>query len=248
MNKMQLVAHRGYPEHFPENTLLGVMAAIRAGARFVEIDVQLSADEVPVLLHDHTLQRVCGVKGTVHHLSFAELRTQHPSEYDRFGYRFSQVRIPSLGEFRELLEGHPGVTAFVELKRASIEHFGPTVVLNRVMRELEPVAQQVIIISFSLDALLTARNQGVANLGAIIREWSQRKQPILREIRPGYLICDVGALPRARKLRVPGARLVVYEITDAKLALSLAARGVDFVETFAIGEMFEQLEILEALG
>ncbi|MFQ5757557.1 MAG: glycerophosphodiester phosphodiesterase family protein [Acidiferrobacterales bacterium] len=245
MNKLQLVAHRGYPEHFPENTLLGIMAAIRAGARFVEVDIQLSADEIPVLLHDRTLQRVCGVKGVVHHMSFAELRRLHPSEYERFGYRFSQVRIPSLAEFRELLESHPGVTAFIELKRSSAEHFGPTVVLNRVMRELESVAQQVVIISFSFDVLLTARNQGVEHLGAIIHKWSQRKQAILREVRAGHVICEVGVLPRWGKLRVPGAKLMVYEITDARLALRLAARGVNLIESFAIGEMFEQLELLE---
>ncbi|MCH6583426.1 MAG: hypothetical protein IH808_10500, partial [Proteobacteria bacterium] len=45
--------------------------------------------------------------------------------------------------------------------------------------------------------------------------------------------------------RVDNAKLVVYEIVKAKLAVDLAARGVDFVETFAIGEMFEQLEHLK---
>ena len=75
----QLVAHRGYPEHFPENTRIGIEAAIRAGARLVEIDVQLSADEVAVLLHDQNLQRVAGFKGTVHHLSYDQLYEIHLS-------------------------------------------------------------------------------------------------------------------------------------------------------------------------
>ena len=45
----ELVAHRGYPQHYPENTLIGIEAAITAGARFIDVDVQLSADRVPVL-------------------------------------------------------------------------------------------------------------------------------------------------------------------------------------------------------
>ena len=138
----QLVAHRGYPDHFPENTLIGIAAAIRAGARLVEIDVQLSADEVPVLVHDHNLQRVAGFKGTVHHLSYDQLYEIHPSEFERFGYRYAQVRIPTLAEFCKLLQKWPGVTAFVELKSTSIDHFGPALVLNRVLRDIEAVASQ----------------------------------------------------------------------------------------------------------
>ncbi|MFQ5994968.1 MAG: glycerophosphodiester phosphodiesterase family protein [Acidiferrobacterales bacterium] len=246
MIKPQLVAHRGYPEHYPENTLVGIEAAIRAGARLIEVDVQLSADEVPVLFHDRSLTRVCGVKGTVHHMRFDQLRALHPSEFERFGYRFAHVQIPSLAEFRDLLEAHPGVTAFVELKQSSLAHFGPAVVLNRVLRELTSVAQQIVLISFSLETLLAARRQGLTNLGAVLQQWSQRKQVIVQEIKPDYVICDVDRLPRWGRLRVSATKLMVYEVTDPKLALALASRGIDYVETFAIGEMFERLELLEA--
>lgn len=241
----QLVAHRGYPEHFPENTLIGIEAAIRTGARLVEIDVQLSADEVPVLLHDQNLQRVAGFKGTVHHLSYDQLYEIHPSEFERFGYRYTQIRIPTLVEFCELLQKWPGVTAFVELKSASIEHFGPAVVLNRVLRDIQSVASQVVIISFSFEILRAARKQGVAALGVILSKWRDRKAAIVREIKPQYAHSNVNLLPRWGKLRVDNAKLVVYEIVKAKLAVDLAARGVDFVETFAIGEMFEQLQHLK---
>ena len=52
---IELVAHRGYAARYPENTRESLAAAVRAGARFLEFDVQLSADGVPVLLHDVTL-------------------------------------------------------------------------------------------------------------------------------------------------------------------------------------------------
>jgi glycerophosphoryl diester phosphodiesterase len=248
MVALQLVAHRGYTEHYPENTLVSMEAAIRAGARALELDIQLSADEVPVLLHDRTLQRVCNAKGVVHHLPYDQLRRLQPMEFERFGYRFAHVRLSSLAEFVAFLRGYPGVTAFIELKRSSIEHFGPTVVLNRVLRELEPIAERAVLISFSFDVLLAARKQRVRALGAVLQSWAQRKQPILREIKPEFLICDVRMLPRWGKLRFPNARLMVYEITDAALAVKLARRGVELVETFAIGEMLDQLELLRAAG
>ncbi|MEK7733824.1 MAG: glycerophosphodiester phosphodiesterase family protein [Pseudomonadota bacterium] len=66
MNPPELVAHRGYTLLYPENTLSAVRGAIEAGGRYVEVDIQLSRDEVPVLFHDHTLKRLCGVDGAVH--------------------------------------------------------------------------------------------------------------------------------------------------------------------------------------
>lgn len=248
MTRPQLVAHRGYPEHYPENTLIGIQAAIQAGARKIEVDVQLSADEVPVLFHDRTLQRVCGVKGTIHHVPYDELRSLQPSEFERFGYRYAQVQIPSLAEFRDLLHGYPGVMAFVELKGASIGHFGPTVVLNRVLRELEPVASQAVLISFSFDILLAARRQGFPTVGAILEKWNQRKQPAIAEIRPNYVVCQVELLPRWGKLAADHAKLMVYGVSDAQRALALARRGIAFVETFAIGEMLAQLDMVEGVN
>ncbi|HEY9197768.1 MAG TPA: glycerophosphodiester phosphodiesterase family protein, partial [Gammaproteobacteria bacterium] len=47
-----LIAHRGYAARHPENTLSALQAAVAAGARWLEFDVQLSADHEPVLLHD----------------------------------------------------------------------------------------------------------------------------------------------------------------------------------------------------
>jgi len=55
------VAHRGHPHRERENTLASVRAALAAGADAVEVDVRLTADGTPVLLHDATLERLWGV-------------------------------------------------------------------------------------------------------------------------------------------------------------------------------------------
>ena len=65
MSNFELVAHRGYPRHYPENTLIGIEAAIRAGAAYVEVDIQLSSDQVPLLYHDSDMQRLSGKPGAV---------------------------------------------------------------------------------------------------------------------------------------------------------------------------------------
>lgn len=67
------MAHRGYALHYPENTRAAIRAALAAGAKYFECDVQLTADRVPVLFHDESLDRVCGVPGSIHEFKFAEL-------------------------------------------------------------------------------------------------------------------------------------------------------------------------------
>ncbi|HKQ30420.1 MAG TPA: glycerophosphodiester phosphodiesterase family protein [Burkholderiales bacterium] len=236
----QLVAHRGYTLRYPENTLIGVEAAIRAGARYVEIDVQLSADQVPVLFHDAKLTRVCGEPGAVHDYTAAQLKRFKAMEFNRFGYKFATERVATLAEFAELLARYPGVTGFIELKREALERFGPTVVLSRMRRALETIQKRCVIISFDLPVLAAARSQWPA-IGAVVETWREREQTAIKGLKPQFLFCDVKGLPRFGRLRFGETHIVIYEVANPALALKLARRGVGFIETFAIGEMHESL-------
>jgi glycerophosphoryl diester phosphodiesterase len=241
-----LVGHRGYPRHYPENTLVGFEAAIRAGAAYVETDVQLSADQVPVLFHDRTLTRICGVTGAVHDHTAEQLRRFPAREFERFGYKYAHEPIPTLAQFVAWLAQHPQVTAFVEIKRLTVERFGHAVVLSRVLRDLKSVVTQCVLISYSLETLVHARRQDWPRVGAVIDRWRERSQPIIKELRPDYLFCDADGLPRFGRLALRDTRLAVFEVADAALALRLSRRGVQLIETFAIGELRTQLELLTA--
>src|SRR3972149_875272 len=95
-----LVAHRGYTRHYPENTIVGLEAAIRAGARSVAADVPLTPHGAPVLFHDRGRGRIGGAEGTVHDYDLEDLRRLRASAFGRFGYKFAQVRIGTLAELR----------------------------------------------------------------------------------------------------------------------------------------------------
>lgn len=244
----QLVAHRGYPRHYPENTLIGLEAAIAAGARFIEVDVQVSRDRVPVLFHDRDLKRLCGVDGKIHELHYEELWHLRAAERERFGERFKDVHITRLAELGHLLIRQPQVTAFIELKRASIERFGIDSLLTLVRRSLKPVLAQCVLISYSLEALAAARQQGWSRIGAVIDRWEERRHELIAQILPQFLFCDLEGLPPADNLRAGDMRLVVFEVADPLVALALAARGVEFIETFAVGEMHQELSRLAPPG
>ncbi|KQX47715.1 MULTISPECIES: glycerophosphodiester phosphodiesterase [unclassified Streptomyces] len=74
MDSVTVVGHRGDPYRVRENTLRSVSSAIERGADAVEIDVRLTEDGVPVLLHDDTLKRLWGHDVPLAELSYARVR------------------------------------------------------------------------------------------------------------------------------------------------------------------------------
>src|SRR6478735_4701655 len=73
MQNVTAVAHRGDPYRVRENTIDSLRSALRRGADAVEIDVRLTRDGVPVLLHDATLKRLWGHEVRLDRLTHAEL-------------------------------------------------------------------------------------------------------------------------------------------------------------------------------
>ncbi len=65
MKELEIIAHRGYSAIAPENTLSAFNAAIQHQADSIEFDVQLSADGIPVIIHDSTLDRTTNGTGKV---------------------------------------------------------------------------------------------------------------------------------------------------------------------------------------
>ncbi|MFJ8957478.1 glycerophosphodiester phosphodiesterase [Streptomyces sp. NPDC102381] len=74
MRTVTAVAHRGDPYRVRENTLPSLRSALERGADAVEIDVRLTRDAVPVLLHDSTLERLWGHERPLSALSCDEVR------------------------------------------------------------------------------------------------------------------------------------------------------------------------------
>jgi glycerophosphoryl diester phosphodiesterase len=235
----RLVAHRGYPSRYPENTLVGIEAALRLGAKYVEVDVQLSADGEPVLFHDRDLMRICGVRGAVHERSAPELRDLRAHHPKAFGDQFRDVPLAMLEELVSLLDGHPETHVLVEVKRVAVEQLGVAPVVEAIDRRLEPIADRCTLISFAPEVVEEARRRGWEDLGLVLGSWSRATLAEADALDPGLLACNVRKLPWTGDLKRPGRRLAVYDVVDPRRAERWASRGADLVETFAIGEMLE---------
>ncbi|WP_229069308.1 glycerophosphodiester phosphodiesterase family protein [Actinoplanes sp. DH11] len=173
------VAHRGYAAAAPENTLPAFEAAVRAGATIVEFDVRVTADGVPVVIHDRTVDRTTTGRGRIWDLRWDEI-----AELDagvRFSPAFAGVRVPSLAAVLDLLRDAPAellveikspatldevkaviaqLTEYDVLDRSVIQSFDPDVV--RKAREVAPELRRgLLLFRFDAETVSQARELGV---------------------------------------------------------------------------------------
>lgn len=237
-----LVAHRGYSQCFPENTVLAVQAALDEGAKYIEIDIQLSADKQAVVFHDRDLQRLCHQQGTIYDYKLGELNKFSSYSPDRFKNKYLGERIASLTDIVTLFENYPDVTLFVELKRISIDKFGADVVFNAVEGCLEKIINQCVFISFSFDILELIRQQTSLPIGAVLDEWNMAitiEYKRLAALNPEYFFCDINSLPKEGMVNFLDSKIVTYECIETEKAISVLQRGVSFIETFDIKSMLQ---------
>ncbi len=156
-----IIAHRGASALAPENTFAAFRKALDDGAEGIEFDVRLSKDGVPIVFHDSTLTRICGIKKKVSKVSFAELKSLDAGSWfnEKSGVptneRFSRERIPSLNEVLSFLDGFPG-KIYIELKgkETHINSIADSVCEEIRISGLLP---QIIVKSFNLDGVARVR-------------------------------------------------------------------------------------------
>ena len=242
----RLVAHRGFPHSYPENSLAGVRAALEAGTRFVEIDVQLSHDGLPMVIHDATLTRVSGKSDddtdAVGRLDHQTLTARTIGEPERFGDAYADQCVPTLSEMLALIDRYPDVTMFIELKRESLVRFGRNAVVEPVLAEMRRAATHCVAISFDAAALELIRARDDAAIGLGIKPWNAAARRDAERLAPEYLFVRNDRIPAGDNPFWPGDwQWVIYVVDDADAARALFSRGAALIETDRIGQMIPAL-------
>ncbi|MBI2912845.1 MAG: glycerophosphodiester phosphodiesterase [Chloroflexi bacterium] len=164
-----VISHAACAGHAPENTLAGIRAALRLGAGAIEIDVQASADGVPVLMHDLTVDRTTGGRGPVAQLTLDQLRALDAGGGER---------VPTLAEVLALTKGN--ALLVVEIKQPGIEEQ-----VAAVVREAGALGD-VMVWSFFAQALATMRQAepllpaGLLIAPQALPSWPQMREAALR--------------------------------------------------------------------
>ncbi len=222
-----VIGHRGAAAVAPENTLAGIRIAAKGGARWVEVDVRLSADGVPVLSHDETLQRMAGYNRAVSALTADELgRIAVPGP---FRGAWPGETVPTLAAALALgREFRVGVNVEIKAGRAG----------NRALVEktLETIAQArsgggptVMVSSFRHAVLVEARRLAPELpvgmlMGAPRPGWRDRA----RALGAAALVCSArSTAPRDIKaLTATGLPVACYTVNDPVQANDLFTQGV----------------------
>jgi glycerophosphoryl diester phosphodiesterase len=156
LGKTRVIAHRGGPKYAPENTLAAFTHAIAVGADMLECDVHLSKDNVPVIIHDETLERTTNGTGWVMDKTYAELRQLNAGNGEP---------IPALAEIIALGK-KSGVELLIELKSPEL-YPG---IEEHVLADLEAAdyLDHSVLQSFEWDCLRRLRQlKPTARLGAL---------------------------------------------------------------------------------
>jgi glycerophosphoryl diester phosphodiesterase len=156
--RVHVCGHRGYSLHYPENTIPAFEAAKAAGATSVEIDVVLTADRVPIILHDLSVDRTTDGYGFAADLAFEKIRLLDAGS--RFDARFAGTRIPSLEETLDWAK-RGGMGIVLEIKEAEQPDLCADLVAD--LLEKTGTSNRVIVISFDHVVLkgLVERQKGL---------------------------------------------------------------------------------------
>lgn len=219
----RIVAHRCGGALAPENTLAGLRIAARLGCRGVEFDAMLSADGVPVLVHDETLERTTDGRGEVARHSLSELRRLDAG--GRHAPAFRGEPLPTLEEALRLCAAL-GLWANVEIKpSAGCERETGAAVARLLVSCWDGNG---VVSSFS-EAALTAARDGLAGVPFALLvavppdDWLLR----LRRLGCNALHCraDQG-LAVVAQAAAAGVPVACYTTNDRNEGERLLAAGV----------------------
>jgi glycerophosphoryl diester phosphodiesterase len=113
-----IIAHRGWSGQYPENTLISIKQGLSHPlVKMIEIDVQLSSDGVPIIIHDYTLERTTNGTGFVGNYTLKELKQLDAGSW--YSQKYRNERIPTLEEVFQLFKpfSNQGKKLNLEIKK-----------------------------------------------------------------------------------------------------------------------------------
>jgi glycerophosphoryl diester phosphodiesterase len=131
-----VIGHRGEPQSRPEETLPSFQQAIADGARTIEMDVQFTSDNVPVLMHDLTVDRTTDGTGPLRSYSAARIAQLDAGSW--FGATWTGTRVPTFDAVLALAAAHH-VAVIAELKDPATTDANITAYLASLSRSSAPV-------------------------------------------------------------------------------------------------------------
>lgn len=242
-----LIAHRGYTyghagndRRVPENTVSAFEYALQAGFGGVECDVWETGGTKPdlMILHDESLERMCGVKKNITDLSPEEIRSYPIQAKAALQILFRKQSSPKVvlffREYLQIMAKKPDTVLFIEIKSkkpVSQEHAISDQAVRQLAKELSQICPEhkVIIQSFNLDSLINMKPY--LKEGIELFYLTKKKKELTAEALWGYKKMGIKgismkytvAIPAVlKKIKACGLSTAVWTVDDQALAWDLS--------------------------
>lgn len=233
MQRPLIVAHRGASAEAPENTLAAFQKAIDIGADLIELDVHLTADNIPVVIHDNTLSRTTNENRPlfVSDLTLEELKKLDAGSW--FNKDFTNEAIPTLLEVLRLERGATGLV--IELKATNkADHDLPLAVLKILEENASNQRDlgQIHLASFSSRALKEIqKHTSFYPLYGIASD----EKTVIRHLELGlrhlFLAQDIATQKKLSEYHQRGISVIAWTVDDPQKMQELIQNGIDGIIT-----------------
>ena len=225
-----VAAHRGGADGAPENTLPAFELALTSNAEFLETDLQLTSDGVPILMHDFTLDRTTDGHGPVWANSWEAIRQLDAGSWFDPGY--AGIRVPRLNDLLDLVR--PSTKRILlELKGSWTSDQLQPVVDSIRSRDM---AHRVVLASFDLMSLMAARAAGADLPRALI------VRTVVGDPATLAAACGASAIVTSKaffrtdpgvvaRIHEAGLGVMIYTLNSASIWTDAVALGVDGIIT-----------------
>ncbi|GAA2011266.1 glycerophosphodiester phosphodiesterase [Microbacterium ulmi] len=238
-----IIGHRGYSSRAPENTMPAIERAEQAGADYFEIDIDYTADGVPVLLHDDTLDRTTDGTGRIHDVTWDYVQTLDAGSW--YGPEFVGTKVPSFEEVLDWLQD-----ADIHLL---LEYKGdwPNPYLQTTIDLIEQygVRGKIIAQSFNFD-IEDRLNRLYPELPGMLLVGGSLPASVVDLVKQyGQIGINPSSAPGPEELRAlheAGLKVFVWTQNSASAWANLTALGVDGIITDYPGELREWSEAYNA--
>ena len=237
-----IFAHRGSSAYAPENTIAAFDLAFKQKSHAIELDTMLSADRIPVVIHDRAVDRTTNGEGLIDQLSVEQLKNLDAGSW--YSDDFTGERIPLL---KDVLKRYGKKHLInIELKNLHAMNDNLPSIVTELIEGFE-IEDNVLISSFIPRNLKTIRKKNpeirLALLcsGGLIGKFCQSKImfPISpQNIHPNFRTISKKVLKMNHN---QNRRVHAWTVDDVELALNLTRIGIDGIITNNPGKMFELL-------
>lgn len=241
------VAHRGWSSRAPENTMAAIRLAIAdPDVEWIEIDVHLSKDHIPVVIHDYTLRRTTNGRGDVKSLTAAELASLDAGHW--FSQKYQGEPVPTLEQVLKEAAGRCKLN--IELKTDGIRY---PMIEQKVLACIRAyrAEKEVVVTSFHEGTLYRMRKlSSQIRTGLIIDGWRNTLPKELKELGSDFLSIGYSRLNKERValLKNAGIQVMAWTVNEKRAIRKIAALDPDIMICTNYPERWHELRLQSVIS